>query len=920
MGIFDFLRKKESVITPGHSHHSVAEKMSDVEFILESLEKEEDEIAVRNAINSYKDKECLKTIAEKSTDTAKAIAKQRLKDLILEDLIKGRESDCEENFLQSLTDKERLKLIRACHGEVWAEKSLALISDQDHIKHAACVDSAKLGRLAVERLEAKLELEYVAQHALIGNVRNYAKRHLREKFPEKKEIEKDNFDHNSHKAKNIIKSLHAMEMLGKWADLEDEFSKACKSWEALTITDEDLCEQYRKYHQVCSEGLEAWRQENAVKLEQEKTQQAAVAQREALYNKLSEDEVADFEALDALQEEWKALADLDDAELAKEWQHKWNDACKQVKKALQKLAQAEEDKEKAGEKIEDVMGKLKDWYENKKILPSKLHHMKEEWKKIAAYASHEATESYNKVLNDYQSFCDQAAEAETQQRARIDELIKRIEECEEASKSNTDRVKSARKEVLDLSKNLSDKRKISDALRKAEDKYYKLVEESHEGDAFLEMDNESKVEDLFDQAREWLSLPADGKLFNKLKDFRQQWQALRPLPKSRFEKIKTEFETLADATFAKWKEFNEEEDKRRDANLEVKKSLIAELNETLKEWSNMSETMKKVKELQRRWKESGPVRREVADQVWEEFNGKSQAFYDEAHKVMEKAEEAKKQLLDQVSQLAENLDKATNARQTVLDLRSKWKEIGFAGYKAEKALWDKFNTSCNAVFEVVNAQKNRLHEGLDKADAERKAFVDQAFELAAQLQEKEGVRSAESFVHFTRTSLSDLNRGHRKEDDKLYAMIDEKLAEYKGEKYDEADDKYIGLLKDLIAGTSEYSVDLKEFSPADKRVNRINRACQEMEKLSRQPVQYEDEAEFDLKNAIKGLAFAMTASTNDEEKLPPVNSKRAKQLLWTYSLRVFVELQAEQEENQVKYAERFVKAVEVFAEAAKAKA
>ncbi|WDE96750.1 DUF349 domain-containing protein [Lentisphaera profundi] len=915
MGIFDFLRKKETLVNASHSHHSVAEKMSDVEFILESLANEEDEVTVRNAINSYTDKETLKSISEQSSDVAKTIAKQRLKELTLEDLIKGRSNDCDSNFLQSLTDKERLKLIRACHGEAWAEESLSLITNQDNLKHAACVDNAKLGRLAVERLNAKTELEYVAQHSVIGNVRNYAKRHLREKFPEKIEVVEDTVDHSARKAKNIIKSLHAMEMLAKWQDLEEEFEINCVNWEKLEVSDEELLKQFEKYHQSCSKGLEAWRSENAVKLAEEKAQADGVSQREVLVLKVSEG-IETYEALESVQEEWKALANLTNSVLDKAWYKQWTEAFKNAKMILDKQAKAEEDKANAGQKIEDLMTQLKDWVESKKVLPSKLHHLKEDWKKIAAYASHEAVEGYNKVLSDYQTYCDQAAEVETEQRTRVEELLKRIEEVEEVTKANTDRVKSARKEILELSKNLSDKRKISDALRKAEDKYFKLVEESHEGDAFLEMDNESKVEDLFDQARGWLASPADGKLFNKLKEFRNQWQSLRPLPKSRFEKIKAEFETLADATFAKWKEFNEEEDKRRDANLEVKKSLIEELGSSLHEWSNMSETMKKVKDLQKRWKESGPVRRDVADQIWQEFNSKSQAFYDEANAVMVKAEETKTQLLEQASQLAENLDKATNARQTVLDLRDKWKQVGFAGYKAEKALWDKFNVSCNAVFEVVNAQKNRLHEGLDKADAERKAFIDLAFDLSASLKESEGVRSAESFMYYTRIALSDLNRGHRKEDDKLYAMIDEKLAEFKGEKYEEADDKYVDLLQALLEGTASFSTDLSEFSPADKRVNRINRACQEMEKLSRQPVQYEEDADFDLKNAIKGLAFAMTISHEEEEDvLPPVNSKRAKQLLWTNSLRIFVEIQAESDENKQKYTERFVKAVKVFLDA-----
>ena len=38
--------------------------------------------------------------------------------------------------------------------------------------------------------------------------------------------------------------------------------------------------------------------------------------------------------------------------------------------------------------------------------------LKEEWKKIALHASQDAIESYGKVMNDYESFCAQAEEAQ----------------------------------------------------------------------------------------------------------------------------------------------------------------------------------------------------------------------------------------------------------------------------------------------------------------------------------------------------------------------------------------------------------------------------------------------------------------------------------------------------------------------------
>ena len=87
---------------------------------------------------------------------------------------------------------------------------------------------------------------------------------------------------------------------------------------------------------------------------------------------------------------------------------------------------------------------------------------------------------------------------------------------------------------------------------------------------------------------------------------------------------------------------------------------------------------------------------------------------------------------------------------------------GFAGYKAEKALWDTFNSLCNKVFDAVNEQKNKLHAGLNKADKNRTDFVELILKTADEIKRLEGVRSAESLVYYAKIMIQDLPRGHRK--------------------------------------------------------------------------------------------------------------------------------------------------------------
>ena len=72
------------------------------------------------------------------------------------------------------------------------------------------------------------------------------------------------------------------------------------------------------------------------------------------------------------------------------------------------------------------------------------------------------------------------------------------------------------------------------------------------------------------------------------------------------------------------------------------------------------------------------------------------------------------------------------------------------------------------------------------------------FKTADEIKRLEGVRSAESLVYYAKSRVQDLPRGHRKVDDKLIASLDELALTYKGQKYEESDEKYVDLINKIV--------------------------------------------------------------------------------------------------------------------------
>lgn len=143
-------------------------------------------------------------------------------------------------------------------------------------------------------------------------------------------------------------------------------------------------------------------------------------------------------------------------------------------------------------------------------------------------------------------------------------------------------------------------------------------------------------------------------------------------------------------------------------NLDLKMLLIDEAQK-LTEEADVVAAFRRLQELHAKWRETGPVAKEIREEVWNRFkdysatiNKKYQTFF-EARKAQERAnEEAKEAICAEVEALdfsALSTFPAWDAMtKQILDAQARWKGLGFASRKANNALFTRFRTVCDKFF------------------------------------------------------------------------------------------------------------------------------------------------------------------------------------------------------------------------------
>ena len=190
----------------------------------------------------------------------------------------------------------------------------------------------------------------------------------------------------------------------------------------------------------------------------------------------------------------------------------------------------------------------------------------------------------------------------------------------------------------------------------------------------------------------------------------KKWKDIGFAPAKQNQKIFERFRAACDAFFSRKGEFFKQAKTDMTANLE-RKTALCEQAEALKDSTDWKETADKMAELQKQWREIGPVQKKYTNSIWKRFIGACDYFYEQRDKntSSKKREEnanlaAKKEILAKLQAFdAANL--SDDDAQAIQQLVDEWNSIGFVPFKVKDKIAAQFKAAMEPFAGVVSTRR-----------------------------------------------------------------------------------------------------------------------------------------------------------------------------------------------------------------------
>ena len=209
-----------------------------------------------------------------------------------------------------------------------------------------------------------------------------------------------------------------------------------------------------------------------------------------------------------------------------------------------------------------------------------------------------------------------------------------------------------------------------------------------------------KVEEI--AATEVTDASAWNRLTKEIENIQKEWRKIGFASKKDNQKVYDRFRAACDAFFNKKREYYAGFKNQMQDNL-ARKIELCEKAEALKDSTDWKKTSEDFIELQRQWKEIGPVSRKKSDQVWKRFRAACDAFFDsrDKHAGGQNAEQAenlekKRQLIDEIRAFA--AEGKEDAREALRAFQERWNAIGFVPFKEKTRIQDAYRKAISEVF------------------------------------------------------------------------------------------------------------------------------------------------------------------------------------------------------------------------------
>lgn len=197
--------------------------------------------------------------------------------------------------------------------------------------------------------------------------------------------------------------------------------------------------------------------------------------------------------------------------------------------------------------------------------------------------------------------------------------------------------------------------------------------------------------------------------------------------------VEVQFRRAIDGFFAQRRQHQDEQRRTREQNLEARRGLIAEAERVLADQATRDQAARLI-ELQRRWKEVGPVPREQAQATWTQFHALCQGFFDkqreERTQVVAEREAMSKEMQAILDALGDDSGNAFEKRTTEVEaLIARWQSAVVAPAQREP-LESTFRELTRRFYDGVRRGEESKRSAAAKAVVRKIELVEEAELLA----------------------------------------------------------------------------------------------------------------------------------------------------------------------------------------------
>ena len=231
-----------------------------------------------------------------------------------------------------------------------------------------------------------------------------------------------------------------------------------------------------------------------------------------------------------------------------------------------------------------------------------------------------------------------------------------------------------------------------------------------------------------------------NKSFNDFKALQQEWKELKAVPADKANEVWRTYHLYVEQFYDLLNLNREAREYDFKKNLEIKTKLCEEA-ERLGEEADVISAFHQLQELHARYREIGPVAKELREEIWSRFkaastiiNKKHQQHFEELRAKEEDNLTKKTELCEKVEAIAkeENKNAGDWEKHTkeIIAIQQEWKTLGFAPQKMNVKIFERFRATCDEFFgkkaEFFKEMKARYSENAEK----KKALVEKAKELS----------------------------------------------------------------------------------------------------------------------------------------------------------------------------------------------